>query len=83
MAAPAGTPKPIIDRLNAEVRKAVEVPEVKARLSGMGGAPAAGVASRNARPRGARAGDLDQDGGRRRHPEAVMSIRGARSCQAE
>ncbi len=41
MAAPAGTPKPIIDRLNAEVRKAVEVPEVKARLSGMGGSPAA------------------------------------------
>ena len=41
MAAPAGTPKPIIDRLNAEVRKAVEMPEVKARLSGMGGSPAA------------------------------------------
>lgn len=42
MAAPSGTPKPIIDRLNAEVRKAVEVPEVKARLAGMGGTPAAG-----------------------------------------
>jgi tripartite-type tricarboxylate transporter receptor subunit TctC len=42
MAAPAGTPKPIIDRLNAEVRKAAAVPEVKARLVGMGGVPAAG-----------------------------------------
>jgi tripartite-type tricarboxylate transporter receptor subunit TctC len=41
MAAPAGTPKPIVDRLNAAVRKAVEVPEVKARLVGMGGEPAA------------------------------------------
>jgi tripartite-type tricarboxylate transporter receptor subunit TctC len=42
VAAPAGTPKPIIDRLNAEVRKAAAVPEVKARLVGMGGVPAAG-----------------------------------------
>jgi len=41
IAAPAGTPKPIVDRLNAEVRKAVQVPEVKARLVGMGGEPAA------------------------------------------
>lgn len=43
MAAPAGTPKPIVDRLNAEVRKAVGVPEVKARLEAMGGEPAAGT----------------------------------------
>ena len=53
MAAPAGTPKPIIDRLNAEVRKAVEVPEVKARLSGMGGSPA-GVSPAEMRDRVAR-----------------------------
>ena len=43
MAAPAGTPKPVIERLNAEVRKAVDVPEVKARLVAMGGEPAAGT----------------------------------------
>jgi len=43
MAAPAGTPKPIVERLNAEVRKAVEAPEVKARLSAMGGEIAAGT----------------------------------------
>jgi len=43
MAAPAGTPKLVIDRLNAEVRKAVDVPEVKARLAAMGGEPAAGT----------------------------------------
>lgn len=43
MAAPAGTPKPIVDRLNAEVRKAVEAPEVKVRLSAMGGEIAAGT----------------------------------------
>ena len=43
IAAPAGTPKPVIDRLNAEVRKAVDVPEVKARLTAMGGEPAAGT----------------------------------------
>jgi len=42
MAAPAGLPKPVLDRLNAEVRKAVAAPEVSARLAGMGGEPAAG-----------------------------------------
>jgi tripartite-type tricarboxylate transporter receptor subunit TctC len=44
MAAPAGTPRPVIDRLNAEVQKAVALPEVKARLTAMGGEPAAGTA---------------------------------------
>ena len=32
LAAPAGTPKPIVDRLNAELRKAMAVPEVRAVL---------------------------------------------------
>jgi tripartite-type tricarboxylate transporter receptor subunit TctC len=41
MAAPAGTPKAVVDRLNAEVRKAIAVPEVQARLLAMGGEPAA------------------------------------------
>jgi tripartite-type tricarboxylate transporter receptor subunit TctC len=36
MAAPAGTPKPIITRLNAELRKAAAMPEVHARLSRLG-----------------------------------------------
>lgn len=35
--APAGTPKPIIDRLNAELEKALVVPAVKTRLEEMGG----------------------------------------------
>ena len=35
--APAGTPKPIIDRLNQEVLKALQVSTVKARLEEMGG----------------------------------------------
>ncbi len=34
---PAGTPKPIIDQLNAEVQKALMVPAVKTRLEEMGG----------------------------------------------
>jgi tripartite-type tricarboxylate transporter receptor subunit TctC len=42
MAGPAGMPKPVVDRLNAELRKAVGVPEVRARLAGIGGEPAAG-----------------------------------------
>ncbi|MCE2782621.1 tripartite tricarboxylate transporter substrate binding protein [Limnohabitans sp.] len=35
--APAGTPKPVIDRLNAELQKALVVPAVKTRLEDMGG----------------------------------------------
>ena len=41
MAGPANMPKPIVDRLNAEVRKALAVPEVKQRLQAMGGDPRA------------------------------------------
>ena len=43
IAGPAGLPKPVLDRLNAEVRKAVAAPEVRARLVAMGGEPAAGT----------------------------------------
>ncbi len=35
--APAGTPRPIIDRLNAELLKALQVPAVRSRLEEMGG----------------------------------------------
>jgi tripartite-type tricarboxylate transporter receptor subunit TctC len=41
MAAPANLPKPIVDRLNSEVRKTLAVPEVKQRLTAMGGDPRA------------------------------------------
>jgi len=35
--APAGTPRPIVDRLHAETLKALQVPSVRARLEEMGG----------------------------------------------
>ena len=35
--APAGTPRPVIERLNAEVQKVLPLPAVKARLEDMGG----------------------------------------------
>ena len=41
LAGPANLPKPIVDRLNAEVRKALAVPEVKSKLEAMGGDPRA------------------------------------------
>jgi tripartite-type tricarboxylate transporter receptor subunit TctC len=41
LAGPAKLPKPIVDRLNAEVRKALAVPEVKQKLEAMGGDPRA------------------------------------------
>ena len=37
LAAPAGTPKPIIERLHAEVQKAIAIPEVRSRLEALGG----------------------------------------------
>jgi tripartite-type tricarboxylate transporter receptor subunit TctC len=37
--APAGTPKPIVDRLSAEIRKAVAAPEVRQRLIDLGAEP--------------------------------------------
>ena len=36
MAAPGKTPKPIVDRLNGEIRKAITVPEVSSKLEGFG-----------------------------------------------
>ena len=36
-AAPAGTPQPIIDRLHAEVQRAIAVPGIKERLQTLGG----------------------------------------------
>lgn len=35
--APAGTPRPIVDRLNAELQKILVIPTVKSRLEDMGG----------------------------------------------
>ena len=41
--APAGTPRPIIDRLQAEVARIVREPEVVERLEGLGVTPVAGT----------------------------------------
>ena len=37
VAAPAGLPKPILERINAEVRRVAAVPDVKSKLEAMGG----------------------------------------------
>ena len=41
LAGPAKLPQPIVDKLNAEVRRAIAVPEVKSKLEAMGGDPRA------------------------------------------
>jgi tripartite-type tricarboxylate transporter receptor subunit TctC len=41
--APAGTPKPIVQRLNAEIAKALKMPDVVARLDELGMNPSAGT----------------------------------------
>ena len=40
--APAGTPKPIVQRLNSEIAKVLKMPDVKAKLDDLGVDPAAG-----------------------------------------
>jgi tripartite-type tricarboxylate transporter receptor subunit TctC len=39
--APAGTPKPIVDRLHAEVARVIALPDVRERLAGLGVDPSA------------------------------------------
>jgi len=39
--APAGTPKEVVARLNAEIMKALQTPEVKTRIAGLAGEPGA------------------------------------------
>ena len=41
LAGPARLPQPIVDKLNAELRRAIAVPEVKSKLEAMGGDPRA------------------------------------------
>ena len=41
--APAGTPKPIIDKLNAAIRKGLENPDVLKRLDDLGATPVSGT----------------------------------------
>jgi tripartite-type tricarboxylate transporter receptor subunit TctC len=36
LAAPANTPQPIVQRLNAEVRRAIAAPDLRARLESFG-----------------------------------------------
>jgi tripartite-type tricarboxylate transporter receptor subunit TctC len=41
--APAGTPKPVVAKLNAEINRILELPEVKASLASDGAEPAGGT----------------------------------------
>ncbi|MFO1324970.1 MAG: tripartite tricarboxylate transporter substrate binding protein [Burkholderiales bacterium] len=45
IAAPAGTPAPIVERLNAEFNKALAAPDVKARLAQLGVEPDGGTSA--------------------------------------
>jgi len=41
--APAGTPRPVVDRLNAEIRKAIDTPQMRERFSHEGAQPSTTV----------------------------------------
>lgn len=43
IAAPAGTPRPVIDRLNAEINKALALPDVRKRLEELAATPGPGT----------------------------------------
>ncbi|MCZ2497734.1 tripartite tricarboxylate transporter substrate binding protein [Xylophilus sp. Kf1] len=43
IAAPAGTPRPIVDRLNAEINRALALPDVRRRLDELAATPAPGT----------------------------------------
>jgi tripartite-type tricarboxylate transporter receptor subunit TctC len=43
MLAPAGTPRPIVERLNAEINKAMGARDTRERIAGMGGDPESGT----------------------------------------
>lgn len=47
--APAGTPGPVLDRLNAEINKALALPDVRVRLTGADNVPTGGSAAEFAR----------------------------------
>lgn len=47
--APAGTPAPVLERLNAEINKALAQPELRARLTGADNVPTGGAAADFAR----------------------------------
>jgi tripartite-type tricarboxylate transporter receptor subunit TctC len=44
LVAPAATPRPVVEKLHAEVQKALQTPEVKQRMSGVGGEVIPGTA---------------------------------------
>ena len=47
--APAGTPKPIIDKLNREVNRILSMPDVRKQLQSLGGDPIGGTPEEFAR----------------------------------
>ena len=48
MVAPAGTPRPIVERLNAELNAALKSDDVRARIADEGGDPLAGTPEQQA-----------------------------------
>ena len=64
LAAPAGTPRPIIERLNKELRAIVTSEDVKKRIIADGGGPLASTPEEyaaNIAPRGRKVGGADQE----------------------
>ena len=69
--APAGTPPAVIDRLNAEVKKALESPEVKERLQALGTDPSPTTAAELDKIVAARGQGKHRAGQEGRHQAAV------------
>ena len=71
LAAPAGTPKPVVDRFNNEVRRALDLPEVKKWAEDSGVVPAPSTSEEFRAARRERRAAMDRDRGAQQHRGAV------------
>ncbi len=83
ISAPAGTPPPIVERLNAEFNKALAAPDVKAKLATLGVDPVGGTSADVHAIREERRRALGEDHQDRRHQGGMSAapVRKARSAR--
>ena len=78
--APAGTPAPVVERLNGAINAAMSSPQMKDRLQSQGAEPAVGHATATGRPGEERTRLIrkDREGGE--HPRGIARPRGPRKA---
>ena len=77
IAAPAGTPAPVVERLNAEFNKALAAPDVRAKLATLGVDPVGGTSAAFTQFVKERRGALGEDHQDRQRQDRVVMCRRA------